>query len=318
MNHLKRISVRYRRSFETDTRVIGLFAETDARHNYEVESQFLKSGTVAFSANSRIVEEAIKHFQIQDIPPIACWRDVTYLWHQVKELPVDVRMKTPFEHGNVCEDPERFLTLMGKGINPREILCPQCPVYTVCQERGYLSQPATLQRAKTQIFGFEQTFLDPKELALSEEILEPLNDTERLCIVSSLRTDGLFLRCSLSRERLEEWRVNWQGHALGNFALALMNILEIESDPDDFAVRRIRTVMRTFQQYEKEIVRQMCQINVRGLVVRQEIVDEETGAALAHFGIAFEGGSFAYIPLDSGAADKLMAHGEQVFQLEIL
>ena len=159
--------------FETDTRVIGLLAETDARHTYEVESQFLKSGTVAFSANARIVEEAIKHFQIQGIPPIACWRDVTYLWNQVKEIPIDVRMKTPFEHGNVCEDPERFVALMGKGVDARETLCPRCPVYTVCQERGYLSQPATLQRAKTQIFGFEQTFLDPQNLAVSEEIFEP-------------------------------------------------------------------------------------------------------------------------------------------------
>ena len=95
-----------------------------------------------------------------------------------------------------------------------------------------------------------------------------------------------------------------------------MNILEVEGDPDDFAVRRIRTVMRTFQQHEAEIVRQMCQINVTGVVVRRDVVDEQTGTALAHFGIAFEGGSFAYIPLDSGAADKLMAHGEQVFQLE--
>ena len=302
--------------FETDTRVIGLLAETDVNHNYEVESQLLKNGTVAFSASFPIVEEALKHFQRQNLPPIARWRHVTYLWNQVKEIPADVRMATPFEHGNVCEDPERFLALVGKGVDPREILCPRCPVYTVCQERGYLSQPATLQRAKTQIFGFEQTFLDPKELAASAQILEPLNDTERLCIVSSLKTDGLFLGCSLSRERLEEWGVNWQSHALGNFAQALMNILEIESDPGDFAVRRIRTIVQAFQQHEEDIVRQMCQINVEGKIVGREIVDEGTGTELSRFGIAFEGGTFAYIPLNSGAADKLIAQGEQVFQLE--
>ena len=302
--------------FKTDTRVIGLAAETDVRSNYETESHLLKSGTVALSATFPIVEEAVKHFQRQNLPSISRWRNVSYLWDQVKDVPVDVRMATPFERGNVCEDPERFLALMGKGVDVMETLCPQCPVYTMCQEKGYLSQSATLQRAKTQIFGFPRTFLDPQQLAGLEEILEPINGTERLCIVSSIKTDGLFLDSSISRVRLEEWSVNWQGYALGNFAQALMNTLEIESEPDDFVVRRIRTVVRAFQQYEEEIVRQMCQINVMGKVVRREVVDNEIGMELARFGIEFEGGTFAYIPLNDSAADRLIAKELPVFQLE--
>ena len=302
--------------FESDKRVIGLVAETDARCNYEVESHLLKSSTVAFSANFRIVEEAAKHFQRQNLPPLTRWRNVTYLWDQLKEIPVDVRMATPFKRGNVCEDPERFSALVAKGVNASETLCPQCPVYTACQERGYLSQPATLQRAKTQMFGSHQKFLDPQKLAGSEQILESINDTQRLCIVSSIKSDGLFLGCSISSEKLEDWRVGWQGHTLGNFAEALMNTLEIESEPDDFVVRRIRVVVQAFQRHEEEIVRQMCQINVRCKVVRREVVDNETGAELAHFGIAFEGDAFAYIPLNRDAADRLMTKGLQVFQLE--
>ena len=301
--------------FETDKRIIGLVAETDARGNYEVESHLLKSGTVAYSANFPRVEEGVKHFQSQNLPSLARWRHVRFLWDQVKGIPVEERMANPFERGNVCEDPERFLALVEKGVNATETLCPQCPVYTTCQERGYLSQPTTLQRAKTLIFGFNQTFLDPQELSISEKILEPLNDTKRLCIVSSMKTDGLFLECSISTERLEEWRVNWQGDVLGNFAEALVNILKIEGEPDDFVVRRIRKVMRAFQQREEEIVRQMCQVNVRGKVVKQSVIDEETEAELADFGIAFEGGTFAYIPLNSNAADRLTAKGLRVFEL---
>ena len=115
---------------------------------------------------------------------------------------------------------------------------------------------------------------------------------------------------------MEEWRVNWRGDALGNFAEALMNTLEIDSEPDDFVVRRIRTIVRAFQQHEGEIVRQMCQVNVRGKVVEREVVDNETGALLARFGIAFEGGTFAYIPLNSSTADKLMAKGMPVFRIQ--
>ena len=304
------------RVFEADKRIVGLVAETDARGNYELESHLLKSSTVAFSANFSIVEEAVKHFEKQNLPSVARWRHVTYLWDQVKEIPVDVRMATPFERGNVCEDPERFIALVSQGVNASETLCPECPVYTACQERGYLSQPATLQRAKTQIFGFNQTFLNPEQLAVSEKILEPLNGTQRLCIVSSTKADGFFWECRISREKLKEWRVNWQGHVLGNFAEALVNTLEIESEPDDFAVRRIRTVVGAFQPYEAEIVRQMNQINVKGKVVERGVVDDETGAALARFSIAFEGGVFAYIPLNSNAADRLAAKKLPVFELE--
>ena len=304
------------RVFESDTRVIGLVAETDVRGTYEIESHLLKSGIVAFSSNFPIVEEAVAHFQSHNLPSVTRWRNVSFLWDQIKDIPVDVRMATPFERGNVCEDPERFIALVRKGVNASEILCPQCPVYTACQERGYLSQPSKLQEAKTQIFGYHQTFLDPKELAVSEEILQPINDTERLCIVGSTKTDALFLECRISRERLKKWCVNWRGDALGNFAEALMNTLEINSNPDDFAVRRIRTIVRTFQRYEEEIVRQMCQVNVKGKVVGRTVVDDETGAELARFGIAFEGGAFAYIPLKGSTADKLMAKGHQVFRLE--
>ena len=302
--------------FETDTRIIGLLAETDARSNYEIESQFLKSGTVAFSARYPIVAEAAKHFQRQNLPSLARWRHVSFLWDQVKEIPVEERMANPFERGNVCEDPERFLAVAGKGVKAYETLCPECPVYTECQERGYLSQPATFQRAKTQIFGFERTFLNPQDLVVSEKLLEPLNDTERLYIVSSLKTDGLFLGCGISKDRLEAWRVSWQGQALGNFAQALMNTLEIQNEPGDFVVRRIRTVVQAFQQHAAEIVNQMCQINVTGKVIKQGVVDDETGEELARFAIEFEGGTSAYIPLNSDTADRLTTGGLPAFELD--
>ena len=302
--------------FETDKRIIGLVVETGARNNYEVETHLLKSGIVAYSAGFSTVEEAVDHFQRQNLPSIGRWRNVSYLWNQVKDIPVDVRMANPFEHGNVCEDPERFLALMGKGVNAIETLCQRCPVYTACQEGGYLSQPAALQGAETQIFGFNQTFLDPKELAVSKKILEPINGTQRLCIVSSTKTDELFLECSISRRRLEEWRLNWQGRVLGNFAQALLNTLEVESEPDNIATKRIRIIMQTFQQHEEELIKQMCQVNVSGRVLAQGITDEESGKELARFAVEFEGGVSAYIPLDSSAAERLIAKGLPIFKIE--
>ena len=300
--------------FKSDVRVKGLIGEVGARSNYEVESHLLKEGPVGFSADFFIVQEAMERFQRRNLLSAARWRNFSFLWDQVKEIPIDVRMAMPFKHGNVCEDPMRFLALAEKGVNASETLCPKCPVYKVCQERGFLSQPATLQRADTQIFGCNRTYLDPQELALSENILEPINHTERLCIIDDASIDSTFLGCGVSRHRLETWAANWQGQVLGNFAQALLNPFDIKGEPDDFIVKRIRTVMQAFQQHEAAIVKQMCQVNIKGKVVERGFIDDDAGAELARWTIAFDGNVSAYIPVNNAAAETLKTKGLPVFQ----
>ena len=87
--------------------------------------------------------------------------------------------QTPFQHGNVCEDPERCDALEEKGGDPSESICPQCPVYTACQERGYLSQPARLQRAKAQILPIRKLFFDPQYADLANATLKQENGNSR-------------------------------------------------------------------------------------------------------------------------------------------
>ena len=101
------------RAVENDTRIIGLTIETGSRNNYAVESHLLKQGTVSFSAEHVFVKEAVQYFQRHNLPAPIYWRNHDYLWNQVKDIPVDIRMATPFEHGNVCEDADRCL--LGRG-----------------------------------------------------------------------------------------------------------------------------------------------------------------------------------------------------------
>ena len=302
--------------FQTHKRIVGLIAETDIKGNYEVESYLLRSGSVALSARFPILDATAKHFQSQNIPSHARWRHVGFLHDKIKDISVDIRMQAPFEHGNVCEDPERFQALIDKGVDAKQTLCPQCPVYTACQERGYLSQPHRFANAEISMFGSHHTFLDPQELALSEEIPEFRDETQRLCIISFRKTDDLFLGANISQKTLEQWSRNWQGQVLGDFAAALLNTLKTKNTPDHSLVRCIRIIVAAFELHEAEIVRQMSQVNVRGKVVERIVVDDETGAALARFGIEFQGEGFAYIPLNPTAADKLIAKGLQVFRLE--
>ena len=241
-----------------------------------------------------------------------------YLWEQVKKIPIDVRMVTPFQLGNVCEDPERCDALEEKGGDARESICPQCPVYTQCQQRGFLAQPSSLQLAKTQILALPQLFFDPQHAEMAEEILRQMDETERLCVIDRIHAYELFPECKLSKKILEEWSVNWQGGALGNFAKALLHAVEIKDKPHADAVKRIRAVMRAFEWQQDSLIQQMCLVNVRGKIITREFIDPDTGKQLARFTVEFEGGASAYIPLDNNAAEKLTAKGLPISSLPSL
>ncbi len=239
-----------------------------------------------------------------------------YLWEQVKQIPIDVRMTNPFQLGNVCEDPERCDALEEKGGNASETICPQCPVYTDCQQRGFLSQPASLNRAKTQILALPELFFDPQHTETADEILKQMDDTERLCILDRIKAYKLFPECILTKKVLQEWSVNWQGSALGDFAKALLHAVEIKDIPHADAVKRIRAVMRAFEWQHKRLLRQVCQVIVWGRVVPRGYVDPDTGTQLARFSIKFEGGATAYIPHDKKASNILTDKGINVFKVD--
>ena len=153
-------------------------------------------------------------------------------------------------------------------------------------------------------------------MELAEQILGQMDEAEeRICLINNLQANDLFFRCKLPRNVLEEWSVNWEGYALGNFAKVLLNALEVSSKLHSNAVKRVRATIQAFEWQEKEIVRQMCQVNVKGSVLESGFVDEGTGQELARFTINFEGGVSAYVPLNDNALDVLMAKGLPFFRL---
>ena len=304
------------RALNRGVRVLGFIPQADSEKDGEVESILRNSGAICLNApDAEFAVETEQFFQKQNVGSVAHWRDRMHLWDQVKDIPVDVRMATPFQRGNVCEDPERCEAFEKKGGDPSESICPQCSVYTACQEHGYLSQSSTLQTTNAQILKNHQLFLDPQYAKIAEQFLEVRDGTQPLCIINVTREDQLFLESEISKTTLEKWVVNWQGDALGYFATALLNAIEIRDKSHANSIRRLRTVIQTFKWLEAEIIQQMCHVNVRGRVVARGTVDPETGAELARFTIEFEQGISAYIPLDAAAADRLAAEGLPFFRL---
>ena len=302
----EKIPVQVQRAFDRNVPVLALISETDLEKKREIVSLLQNNEVICL--NVPYAEHAAgteQFFQKQNVGTVGHWRNRMYLWEQVKDIPVDERMATPFQHGNVCEDAERCEVLEKKGGNPNDIICPQCQVYTECQERGYLSQLDTLQIANAQIIENCQLFLDPQYANIVEQLLVANDSKQRLSIISATRENRLFLTCELSKTVLEEWVINWQGDALGNFATVLLNALEIRDKSHANSIKRLRTVIHMFEWLEKDLVEQMCHINIRGKVIEGGITDKETGEELARWTIEFERGISAYIPLNTSTADKL-------------
>lgn len=315
-NTREEIGIQAQHAFDRNVRVLGLIPEIDSEKYAEVESLLQHGETICLNMQyAELAIEAEQFFQKRNLGTVARWRHRMYLWNQVKDIPVEERMATPFQRGNVCEDAERCRALERKGGNPNESICPQCPVYTACQERGYLSQYATLQTAKLQITERHRLLLDPHYAKIVEQLLETQDGTQRVCVVNAARDHTLFLECELSKTVLKEWIINWQGAALGNFAIVLLNALEIRNKTHDYFIRRLRTVIQMFEWLEEDIIQQMCHFTVRGRIIERGVPDKETGAELARFTILFDQGISAYIPLDTAAADKLAAQNLPFLQL---
>ncbi len=300
--------------FDQGVRILGIITGIGPWDKQAEETYFFKGGVITVNTpDMEFAEGPERYFQKLNMPSVVYWKPRTHLWEEVKDIPMQERMSTPFKNGNVCEDAERCTALEEKGGNPDESICPQCPVYTVCQQKGYLSQFTSSQSAKVQLLTIPQLFFDPQYTELVKQILEREDETERLCIINQQRTHKFFLECKISKNVMEEWATIWQGSELGNFAKTLLSALDIKDKLYGDAVKGIRAVMQTFEWQEERLIQQMCQVVTHGRLVEQEFVDPDTRKTLARFTIEFEGDASAYIPLDSSAADKLKEKGLPVF-----
>ena len=248
--------------FDRDARILGVVTETEAATYAHIAAHLRDGGTVCLNmADDRVAREAVEYFQARNVSSVVHWKSRMYRWEQVKAVPVDERMATPFQRGNVCEDAERCETLAEKGGNPDEVICPKCPVYTECQQRGYLSQVSAFQDAKVQIVAAPQLFFNPE--SQYAEMWDP-DETARLCVVDTAKVSELFPIYRLSKDVLETWIINYQGCVLGDFARFLLNAIEIKGTPDSCAIRRVRAAFQAFASEADTLVEQMCQVNVQG------------------------------------------------------
>ena len=306
-----------RQVIDSTSQITDLITEMSTDIYAIIESYVLDGGKICLNVPTiKIAEKIAQRFKKLNLPESNIWKPRMYRWEEAKDIPDDVRMANPFQAGNICEDPERCNALVSKGGEPRVSICPQCPVFKECQQRGYLSQYDSLKHATAQIVSIHSLFFNPLYAEFLDEIIGEGDSTDRLCILHGRQLYNTPIECAITRQCIEEWHEQWQGYTLGNFARALLNILEIKDVTRHSIVKRIRTTVNLFQQKEKELIQQMCQVNVAGKVIERSIADSDSGEELARYTILFEGGASAYIPLNDPAAKKLTANGLPSYDLK--
>ena len=246
---------------ETDARVIGI--ETGLRHpceNREIERALLEKVPLFLDLpTDECAEAALRYYKREGI--IARdWKPRSYLAYVLKYISVDELLKHPFEHGNTCIDSHRCNKLSDMGGNPDQIICPKCPVYEECQERGYLSQYTSIKDTAVTVCG------TPHQLLMNPQYVNPIGDvlsgTDLTYVVNYTYASDLFIENRLSIKWLKEWSEHSECAVLKDFAYALLNAVNInKEDLTDNITTRIRSVMKMFEGAEETLIEQMSQVN---------------------------------------------------------
>ena len=249
--------------FNRKTHILGLVADTIPCTDPAVQSYIQQETPVCINiADTALIESEEKRYRALKVPSVMRWKPREYRWEQVKAVPIEERMATPFAHGNMCEDADRCRAVEQKGGDAREVICAKCPVLKACKQRGYLSQQTPFRSATVQMLPNTQYFIDPRNGALHN-----IEQNERIYILYQQRVDinTLFLERRLPKSLLEQWVENWSGDTLGNFAKALLNALNTESLPNGNGIGQVRSVIQAFKPHADALIKQMCYINVRNL-----------------------------------------------------
>lgn len=298
-----------------DARILVIQTETGPQKFTEIDALIQHGNSICVNVRTpKIAKELEQHFE-NNSQSYARLKPRKFQWEKAKNIPIDQRMADPFKHGNICEDAERCNALEENGGNPDKSICPHCPVYTQCQQHGFLSQHTSLQNAQAQITTIDGQFFNPQPLNSASRIIDQIDNSQRISVLYEPNIRSISQKYVLSMEMLKQWIVNWQGQPLGNFANFLGNAFELKGRFYQDTLRRIRTTIQAFLWQEEEIIKQMCQVNIPCKVTEQNYIDPDTDEELAQFTIEFQNGATAYVPLNNTAKDILKEKEIPFFQI---
>ena len=122
-----------------------------------------------------------------------------------------------------CIQPERAKMFRNKGFDMYSEICPKCPAYSDCQERGYLSQKETASLSQLVAIPFPTVFLDPGLREFADTYMP--RGENALVIHDDLPMGSMFIECQLQTSRLRRIMEDWNSTPAAEWVGAVIDAI---------------------------------------------------------------------------------------------
>ena len=301
-----------RDAFDEESKLVVINAETGAGKNFQLEDFIIKGGKVLKTTPTYVLAVADETRMLKKGIDVFLWKGRDYLWELQEERTETQLLADPFINGAMCIDAARCNSLFLKGGSAKRSICPNCPVYDMCQSKGYLSQEEIAVLSEVIVISMKDLFFNPDRGGFAERLLKEIevvkkNDqgevvwekVQRIGTIDEAKAHEFYLRKTLAKSQLQAWRDMWQDKPLCEFAKDMLDILEVQG----FSVKRVRSYISGIEEEQAEkLYHQMKHVNVEYEVIDRGVSDKETQAVLAHISAKFKpSGAKVYIAKDWGA-----------------
>ena len=324
------------KAFKQKARVVGLRGATGDGKTESVIIEGVNGRKVDMTLPNLPVAEQVANRFLEAGVPVKLWQSRFYGYNQkYKENDARITPDAPFtererafNRGDViCVKPLLCEVSQDRGIPAPIGVCGKCPVQEECGDTGYLSQIPEAQATQVLTIAQPKLFIDPgfdgfyAQLAKNlktddmpgfdvkpdDKTNEKNQNKNRLHVIDEAKALDLFIDCSLSKERLQQWVQDWTGEKLGIFAEAALTVLEVKTE----AAYEIAKAVSKLDDKDLEILaHQASRFRVGYTRSARVKLDPETNKTLAKHAAQFEKGQIAYIAVDFEAYQRL-------FDLEI-
>ena len=302
-------------ALRTKQRIVAVKAPTGAGKDYQHEVYIID--TNAYSLETK------PHGRVAD-EKVARWMERTtaarvYGIRQgaeiVEALEWGLRLTNPFPEDKswLCIQPNRVWEYMQRGGNRHKGLCLTCPVREGCNAAGYNAQTAAVQAVRAIVVANPQLFIHPLYEAQSERLYtaqEGKEERHRIALIDEADPLTMFLDCELTMQQLHDWRMMWEGEALGIFAHRVERALKQERSMAALS----EYILSIDAKPEREIVSQMERVRTLCSAFRQKAVDPQTGDTLSELKVEFPNGAMASVAKDEKAYEILRERDKPVLR----
>ena len=231
-------------------RVIGFRADTGTGKNYQTENYALNEGAILVNVPTGDLAIDLETRMINRLSDANLPRDYVFrrrgLMHRWNDGK-DAHLRFP--HEIPCIQAARCDAYRKKGGNMYKGICPDCPVEAECIREGYRSQLEQSKNALMVITSHPDLHINPAHRTFAKPYLTYYTGEKRLVVQDDVSADKLFLECSVTRQRLQQMRDDWEGVFLGIFAKELLRLLEVEDRP-----WAIGDYLNTLTEEQKELL----------------------------------------------------------------